>query len=1124
MATAISTTAKTPRDDERIYHPLQQLRGIIRRYVLIEGVLSVLLFLVAWFTIALLLDFGLFKATGWDWVRDGSWNLRATALGIALLLVAGILAFRIVRRLTVEFSNSSLALVLERRFPQILGDRLITAVELADVEKAEKHGYSAAMIRRTITEARERVGQTTVNDVFNWRRLWLMAALLIGWVIALAAGAFAAHAIASRGVQPTNAAWNSAHVVGILAERDVLLKDTPWPRRALLELQDVPETGVRVASDGGAPRLRVKAYRWVIVDRNRPDGWRPLMWSDVTESFVGVPVPALPTTDSTTSVDPATLPADAILEDAAVRGRLSEAMGLEQYQELQKVFDRLEELAAKPSYGRTLRKLEKPEAVTFKYIGLQSAGDGELKSTGNNEFAGDVTGLKENVIFTVRAEDYRTPERAITLVPPPALMNLIKKEYQPAYLHYASPYVPSDPADPNSLPVVAGYSALAGLRQRIPDERLSTTGDRTVFVVPVGSEVVITGVTEQPIAKAFAIPKIGRVPGAKPGSAEPVPVPVGLIEEQEGDKTYERGTFTLTFGENDRVVAPVEFDFVFENSDGIRSSRQMMIQVTEDQTPIVEVIPEVIRKVGKEYWVTPKAKIPFNPESNIRDDAGLSKVSYAVKYQPKDAYIVRSLQLANYARGAVTPAVAGNFGTLASGFGKYIHDVRSDDTNARKEASFLVYQFHDNRDGLDARLKRETLAQIKKLLPEPTPSGRAELVKRVGLQTALRQGYRRPDGTLDKYKWVIEGDFFDIGGLQALQAPPGDVQPRYEMLLSVQATDTNFDTGPRVGEHEPITLMIVSESDLLTEIGKDEERLGTKLDEALKKLDSAKAKYEFVRSKADVQRPDEIEAVKVRSKDALQDIAKARDAVQAVSREFRRIERECIFNQLEEKTIAAQGKLANRLDRILDEQTQPVSEDEERYLAEGRLTPQSTFKVTDKLIGDGQTVFDEGRWPDSALVSAGASELSKLYLELAAIRQSLGEAQSKERLRNLIRSIKENQERISLSIRDWSRRVGLELTADTPQLGTAGPFFLTKGETKKIRQTIKWRQYKEDTVKVKLVASDPSIIVPAEITLDFEKNDLDFEYEVRAGTKEGDFVITLTPASGDKVVVSLSVK
>src|SRR5262249_7195106 len=70
-----------------------------------------------------------------------------------------------------EFSDPALALVLERRFPELLGDRLITAVELSDPEAAGELGYSPAMVRQTIQEAAERVQKVPVRQVFNYGRL-----------------------------------------------------------------------------------------------------------------------------------------------------------------------------------------------------------------------------------------------------------------------------------------------------------------------------------------------------------------------------------------------------------------------------------------------------------------------------------------------------------------------------------------------------------------------------------------------------------------------------------------------------------------------------------------------------------------------------------------------------------------------------------------------------------------------------------------------------------------------------------------------------------------------------------------------------------------------------------------
>src|SRR5439155_25289871 len=76
----------------------------------------------------------------------------------------------IVSRLFTRFGERSLALVLERRFPKLLGDRLITAVELTR-PRARQYGYSPAMLQLTIDDAGKRVHKIPLGEVFNWTRL-----------------------------------------------------------------------------------------------------------------------------------------------------------------------------------------------------------------------------------------------------------------------------------------------------------------------------------------------------------------------------------------------------------------------------------------------------------------------------------------------------------------------------------------------------------------------------------------------------------------------------------------------------------------------------------------------------------------------------------------------------------------------------------------------------------------------------------------------------------------------------------------------------------------------------------------------------------------------------------------
>jgi hypothetical protein len=266
MATAERSrpTAHHARDPE-LYNPLNQLRGTIRRYVLLEGAISVALFAAAWFALGLVLDFGFFKVTGVDWVFASHWFLRvfllvvglavvtaavegfaaaglfvagALALGtleylliaatgsgvwaeaapswfrmLTLLVVAvpliGVIGYRLFRRLTTELSYPALALVLERKFPRLLGDRLITAIELGNVQQMVRYGYSEQMLLATIAEARERVAKVPVNEVFAWRRLWRMAgtaALLVAGTLAVG---LVSHAAATRTVSRTGPGGSS---------------------------------------------------------------------------------------------------------------------------------------------------------------------------------------------------------------------------------------------------------------------------------------------------------------------------------------------------------------------------------------------------------------------------------------------------------------------------------------------------------------------------------------------------------------------------------------------------------------------------------------------------------------------------------------------------------------------------------------------------------------------------------------------------------------------------------------------------------------------------------------------------------------------------------------------------
>ena len=548
MATVTVRPTVPPDLDPKVYHPLDRLRGTVRRYVIIEGLLAAAVFVAGWFALGMLFDFGLFKVATWDWVLDAPLWLRAVVLVVSVLLLAGIVTFRIIGRLTKDLSYPALALVLERRFPKVLGDRLITAVELADVDRQVGYGYSRDMIRQTIAEARERVGTVPVNDVFNWRRLRRMALLAVGLVLAVLVAGFIAFAVGTGTANPVRFGWKFAHTAGVFAERNVLLWNTTWPRRAHLEFVGFDGTERRIPKDAAETDVQVKAYRWVVADRAAPMGWRPMTWGDLPR-FVGT-MPELPVAAFRAAADgelvgePAGWTVDQVqaigLDDPEARAKLVAALSGPEYESLRDslegVFVELTEQAARPSMGRTLRRLDVPDNVKLVYSGQTKSGDITLGPLKNQEFKARVSELKETIDFVVRAEDFRTPNRTITLIPPPMFTQLTRTEYQPAYLHHSPPE--------------GDYSALRGLQQRMADKPLSLTGDRTVITVKSGTELVLTAKADTDLTEAFLQPKVGILPGAKPGSAELVPVSIG----------DDARTITLDFTGDYRLAAGRTFD------------------------------------------------------------------------------------------------------------------------------------------------------------------------------------------------------------------------------------------------------------------------------------------------------------------------------------------------------------------------------------------------------------------------------------------------------------------------------------------------------------------------------------------------------------------------------------
>jgi hypothetical protein len=1090
----MTATEVKPTLDPRLAQPLARLRGLLRRHVVIDGLLAAALVVVAWLLAGLALDYGVFLATNTDWVQDAPPAVRGLGLATAGVALLGVLVLRIGRRLFADLSDTSLSLVLEKRFPGVLGERLITAVELADEDRAARQGYSRDMVRRTAADARERLDRVPVEKVLNRKRLWKQAGVVAAGCVLLLAAVVAAGIAFTRVPTAAGVLHGTADVAAIWAERNVFLRNTPWPRAAYLDVLEPTAGEYRVGRDAGPPRVRVRvrAAEWVIADRDAHAGWRPLAWADLTPAFVGVAVPeTVMTTEEgddrpedvarAAVVGALTMPAERrqVVKTHALATLAVDEVGSAYGREgpLAEVFTALDAKAADPAYGRALRRLDAPGEVTLRYAGLPKSagkveslgtrGDVRLTRDPSGDFSAEVSGLKESVGYTVRARNFRTDPRRIVLVPPPMLTRLSRTESQPAYLTHPAPV----DAAGKSVPLTADQL------QVLAPKQFSLTGDRSVAAMPAGTAFTLTGVADKPLSQVIVNPKAGRLPGVDDPAAS-------LSLTPQGD------TFTLTFAGRDRVTSNLEFELVLVDEDGVRTRRPVMIQVTEDQPPQVEVAVDVLRKVGSAYMVTPRARVPFVKESIVRDDTGLTKVEYQFEVTRLEAQAVVALQL-QAAAGvfAASPALPG-IGALVAPVASATVAGSLAQGGQKQFGSLTVPAFERSY----AALPKSTVAGLAaKLAVPPADPDSPNVVREV--------------------KFTLDGDAFDLETADSLLEKQGrrmrvgefsgDVQPRFRLEMNVIAADGNVVSGPKTGQNlEPLRFTVVSEADLLGEITKDEEAITGRFDEALKNLRTGQAKLEAEAARlgsAEIP-PDILRAAEFRAADIAQHVAKCRDFVQGVAADYMRLRKEVETNRCNEA-------VPKRYQAVI------ITPIEQVLAAEQKAAEVAVEALREPL--------KEGRKPPEAAVAQTRTALAALLKRLEAIRRELGDTLSEGKLRDDLRKIIENQTLVSNSLDGIMKRNREMLFA--PEVRPVPAIELAVGASKKVTQEIDWKLFDKGELKLRLsVTPAGGPTVPADITVTDDKNE--FSYTVTAGAKPGTYTLKITPSVGPPVTIPVTVK
>ncbi|TWT67273.1 polyketide synthase [Allorhodopirellula solitaria] len=195
---------------------LSRLRHRVRRYIVWDSMLAIAAAVLAAFWIAFLIDYLPVRIGGSEMPRSAR-----TVVLIATLAMTAVLLWRFfISRMQRELPDDSLALLIERQHPQF-GGRLVTAVQLGETPR-EGDAHSETFMKEVYEEAEQQVSHVDLSRVFRTepirRKLMIVVPLLLAAVVM---------AVASPNT--------FARAVGRLT----LWSDSPWPRRAALEMVGV---------------------------------------------------------------------------------------------------------------------------------------------------------------------------------------------------------------------------------------------------------------------------------------------------------------------------------------------------------------------------------------------------------------------------------------------------------------------------------------------------------------------------------------------------------------------------------------------------------------------------------------------------------------------------------------------------------------------------------------------------------------------------------------------------------------------------------------------------------------------------------------------------------------------
>jgi len=619
-----------PAPHDAIPDALSKVRSGLKNRLLVDTVARLAVWTALWMAASYILDRGLFELLSFDlaehlpgWAR---WGQPLAVLCAAITFMVGRIPL-----LLSGFSDSDMALALERRFGKDLGGRLITTIELRGAGAPAISGMSVAMIEATRSEAARLVGTLPVERVFDegrpTRQAVTAAGASVGGYLALMGLSVFAWGDGMAGYHDSLWFWT---------ERTLLGRDVSWPRDAFLRLADFPADGspLRVGR-GTSHQFRVEAHRLLVAgspgrteleacrawlegcglsagqldaavayfSKSAHHGWRPATLFDLGR--IGPPWDwHLPEPEIAMAPRPGEI-AGAI--DSLFR-RFPDHEGIKAAAQA------MESASVSFLHRRQVRLVDLPAVVEWLETDKSAREDGKHSRQLIEELGIDsrepglyfrpVQHSGESLEIIARAGNFQTRPHELIVLPAPVLARMDVTEHRPAYLDSRVNARLDGQARASAL------DELASLRKSYPaGDRLMPRAEASVIEFPSGSGLSIEVAIQE-----------GRSFGAAPTLVETNgTLPAHSIRNSNGAPSF---VLEIAPIREERVVV-----LKFTDADGINGSRKLVLRPSPDQAPTLEGRPvEDLRETESGYLVTARARIPFR--GSARDDHGLARIRH----------------------------------------------------------------------------------------------------------------------------------------------------------------------------------------------------------------------------------------------------------------------------------------------------------------------------------------------------------------------------------------------------------------------------------------------------------------------------------------------------------------